>query len=405
MSRGGPVEPSAGGSDDRAGERRAVVGFGLVSFFSDLAHETVSGLLPAFLAAFGAPPIALGLVEGASDAAATFAKIAGGELADRLRRLKPWCVAGYLLTGLAVPAIAWTTSWGAVLALRSLAWVGRGFRSPLRDTLLVGAVAPERRGAAFGLERAMDQLGALAAPLLAIALIAAGLAQRTVIALAVVPGVLAALALAAFVREREHAPRAAGRERDAAGDGGAQRRFRRLLLALAVFGSGDFAKTLLVLWALGPGVAAGGVEAGHVTLGLALYAGFNLVTIGAAWLGGRLSDRVGRKRVLVTAYALGAAGALVPVLAAPTIGAAGLALALSGALVGTEEAVERAWAADLAPGGRSGRAFGLVHATNGVGDLVASALVGGLWTIYGAEVAFGSAAAVMGVGAWLASRA
>jgi MFS family permease len=172
-----------------------------------------------------------------------------------------------------------------------------------------------------------------------------------------------------------------------------------LLAAVAVFGCGDFAKTLLVLWAVG---AAGGAPTpAMLGASVVLYAAFNLVTVVAAYGAGRLSDRTGRKPVLAAGYALGAAGAAVPVLLAPGWASGALALALSGLLVGTEEAVERAWAADLA-GSRHGRAFGLLHATNGVADLVASAGVGWLWVVAGPSVAFGAAAGLMGVGAALA---
>ena len=151
-----------------------------------------------------------------------------------------------------------------------------------------------------------------------------------------------------------------------------------------MFGSGDFAKTLLVLWAIGTSVEVG--HAAGYAVPILLYAGFNVVTVVAALAGGRLSDSLGRKRVLTFGYAVGAAAAVVPVVVPASIPAAAVALGLSGILVGIEEAVERAWAADLAPEGRHGRAFGWVHAVNGVGDLVASVLVGGLWALVGPSV-------------------
>lgn len=388
---------------------REVRAWGLVSLFSDLTHETVTAAMPALLAGFGAPPAALGLVEGVSDGVATVAKLAGGRLADRLRRLKPAAAAGYVLTALAMPAVALARSWLAVLLLRAIGWVGRGFRSPLRDTLLSRAAPPAFRGRAFGLERAMDQVGAVAAPLLLAGLALAGGSPRLAVAWSVVPGIACLALLMTCVREHPLPASGASAGGAAAGERGADppQRLpapcRRVLAAVAVFGCGDFAKTLFVLWALGarPDLS----PAGMLSRGALLYAAFTAVTVVAAWLGGRASDRVGRGPVLVSAYAVGAAAALAPLLAPPSVLAAVAALVASGWLVGVEEAVEKAWIADASPPQWRGRAFGWLHALNGAGDLVASAGVGLLWTAVSPKAAFGAAAAVMGAGALLAARA
>jgi MFS family permease len=365
-----------------------------VSFFSDLSHETVTSVLPFFVISVGGSPASLGAIEGASDALAAFAKLAGGRVADRVRRLKPLVLIGYALTTLAVPAIAAARSPLAVALLRAVGWLGRGFRSPLRDTLLVRAAPRDATGRAFGLERALDQLGAVLAPMAVLLLIAASVHLRTIIALALAPGLVALGLLLAFVREHDRpvAPDPGG--------GGAKpgHPMRRFLTAVAVFGCGDFAKTLLVLWALGP-------EGGRATpsvlgTGVVLYAWFNGITVCSAYVAGRASDSLGRKPVLALAYLAGSAGAVVPVALSPGWGAGALALGLSGLLVGAEESVERAWAGDLA-GGRHGRAFGLLHSINGVADLVASAGVGLLWAWLGPEVAFGAASVLMAAGASL----
>ncbi len=374
---------------------REVKAWGVASFFSDLSHEAVTSVMPALLIGLGAGPISLGVIEGLSDALASVAKFLGGKGADAFRRLKPWVVGGYLLTSLAMPAVAWARSWGWVLGLRGVAWMGRGFRSPMRDTLLVRTIPKGLEGRAFGLERAMDQCGALLAPLLAAALLFWGWSVRHIIQLTLLPGLLCVLVVALFVREHPRPHRGPDGEARAP----VSRVFRRYLFALGVFGSGDFAKILLVLWALGPDAAEGAPLA---TFGRAalLYAFFNLVTVASAYVGGRLSDSRGRKPILVFAYGLGALAALVPVVASPGWLTGAVALFLSGCLVGTEESVERAWASDLA-GDRHGHAFGWMHTINGVGDLIASATVGWLWEIASPQVAFGAAAVLMGVGAIL----
>lgn len=391
-------EPASQRADHRSTERlpSEVRAWGAVSLFSDLSHEAVTSVLPLFLVSIGASPLALGAIEGSSDALSAFAKLGGGRAADRARRLKPLALLGYLLTGLAVPAVALARTSVAVAVLRAVGWMGRGFRSPLRDTLLVRAVAPGARGRAFGLERALDQVGAVLAPLLVLALLAASLDLRSIIALSVLPSVAAVACLLAFVREHRQQPPPASE--DAPPGPALSGPLRRFLVAVAVFGCGDFAKTLLVLWALG--ASADAATPAALGRGVVLYAWFNVVTVAAAYLAGGLSDRLGRKPVLAAGYVLGAAGAAVPLLLSPSLPAGAVALALSGVLVGIEEAVERAWAADLA-GGRQGRAFGLLHATNGAADLVASAGVGWLWAAAGPAVAFGAAAALMAIGASL----
>ncbi len=392
--RAGAASGPRGDTGRLPGEVRA---WGAVSLFSDLSHEGFTSLLPAFLVSIGASPIALGVIEGASDALSAVAKLWGGRIADRARRLKHTTLLGYLLTTLAIPCIALARSWPFIAVLKTVGWIGRGFRSPLRDTLLVRAVHPGARGRAFGLERALDQTGAAIAPIAVFLLVSLSLDLRTIIALSVLPGIVAVSLLGAFVREH---PRPFARE--APGSGSAPQPLgapmKRFLAAVALFGCGDFAKTLLVLWALG--ATAGSIDPTVVGAGVLLYGWFNLVTVGAAWGGGRLSDRVGRRPVLVASYLVGAAGAAVPVLSAPGWVAGAVAVGLSGLLVGAEESVERAWAADLA-GGRHGRAFGLLHTINGVGDLVASAGVGMLWAWKGPAVAFGAAAALMTAGALL----
>ncbi|HGY89748.1 MAG TPA: MFS transporter [Planctomycetes bacterium] len=388
----------ADASDGQAGGKALpleVKAWGVASFFSDLSHEAVTCVMPALLIGLGAGPVSLGVIEGLSDALASVAKFLGGKSADTFRRLKPWVVGGYLLTSLAMPAVAWAKSWGWILGLRGAAWIGRGFRSPMRDTLLARTIPKGLEGRAFGLERAMDQSGALLAPLVAAALLFWGWSVHRIIVLTLLPGLVCVGVVAFFVKEHPR-PR---RSFDSESRAPVSKVFRHYLFALGVFGSGDFAKILLVLWALGPEASEGAPLA---TFGRAalLYAFFNLVTVASAYIGGLVSDAKGRKPILVTAYGLGALGALVPVLASPGWVTGAFALFLSGCLVGTEESVERAWAADLA-GDRHGHAFGWMHTVNGMGDLIASATVGWLWETTSAEIAFGAAAALMGLGALL----
>src|SRR5271170_4720043 len=118
---------------------RGVLGIGLASLFSDWGHEAGTAILPAFLASLGAPAVALGIIEGVSDGVSSFAKLAGGLIADRPRWRKPAGIIGYLATALATFGYAFVQSWPAVLVLRAFGWMGRGSRGPARDTLLADA--------------------------------------------------------------------------------------------------------------------------------------------------------------------------------------------------------------------------------------------------------------------------
>ncbi len=136
---------------------RGVLGIGLCQSVLRLGGQrSRDWILPAFLASLGAPAYALGVIEGVSDGLSSFAKLAGGWIADRPKLRKPTGIVGYAATGISTFAYAFAQSWPAILLMRALGWVGRGSRGPSRDTLLADAVAPEQEGRAFGFERAMD---------------------------------------------------------------------------------------------------------------------------------------------------------------------------------------------------------------------------------------------------------
>lgn len=147
---------------------RTVLGIGLASLFSDWSHEIATTVLPAFLASMGAAAAWLGLIEGVSDGLSSFAKMASGFYTDRLARRKKIAVLGYLVTTLGTASIGLALSSWQVLLSRSLAWLGRGVRTPVRKALLAASVNPDSYGRAFGLERMMDTLGAIVGPLSAL---------------------------------------------------------------------------------------------------------------------------------------------------------------------------------------------------------------------------------------------
>ena len=150
-----------------------VLGIGLASLFSDWSHEIATAAMPAFLAALGVGAVWLGIIEGVADGLSSFAKLASGFFTDRLQRRKPIAVAGYAITALCTAAFALATNAWHILLARSGAWLGRGVRTPVKKALLAAAVPREAYARAFGLERAMDTVGAIIGPITALFLLQA----------------------------------------------------------------------------------------------------------------------------------------------------------------------------------------------------------------------------------------
>jgi len=359
---------------------RGVLGIGLASLFSDWGHEAATSVLPVFLASLGAPPVALGIIEGVSDGLSSFAKLAGGFIADHPRWRKFTGIIGYMDTALTTFAYAFTHSWPALLALRSLGWVGRGSRGPSRDALLADCVLPGQEGRAFGFERAMDSLGAVLGPLFAVALLGS-LGARGVMRWSLVPGLAAALAFILLAP----AERAADRVRAAIppiSERLAQfpSTYKYFLAGVFAHGIGDFAPTLLILRAsqiLTP--RFGAPRAAILSIGL--YTFYNVVNAGASYPAGALSDRVGKRGLLAAGYLLGALcfvsfifldGPSFPILT-------GL-FALAGLHGAFQQSVEKSTASEILPAHIRGSGFGVLAAVNGVGDLISSVAVGALWS-------------------------
>lgn len=393
-------ETSSGRAGNRAPPALApgVVAIGLASLLSDLGHETATAVLPLFLVSIGGTPLALGVIEGLADFASSAAKLWAGYLGGRLRRRRGPAATAYFVTALATGSFALATSWLHVLLGRTVAWLGRGFRGPLRDTLLAEQTTPAAYGRAFGFERAMDTVGAVLGPLVALALLAASTRLRTILLVTLIPGILAGL-LFLTVRER----------------GGVRpsqsfwqmtvsmpANFRRFLLAVGVFGAGDFSRTLLILWALGVGVEIGGT--GQLTLPILLYAAYNVVSAASSYVIGGWSDRVGRRPLLLFGYLLAGVVTLTMALDRRPLPILAMVFLGSGIYIGIEEALERAAAADLLEETQRAFGFGALATVNGIGDLISSVLVGFLWQTQGAPVAFGTAAALTLVGTVLLLR-
>jgi MFS family permease len=387
-------------SEPEAGTRhgwlnRTVAAFGLTSLLSDVGHEMATSVLPLQLVRLGLGATALGAIEGIADAASGLAKLAGGIAGQRIARKKPWTSAGYAVTAVCTSALGFVASVPGLVTLRCAAWIGRGFRGPLRDFLVSDSVEPRFYARAFGLERAGDMIGAVVGPLAALALLAAGLALHNVLLIAVVPGLMAAVCVAALVKERAHDPAAARAApfRPAMPDG-----YWALLGAILLFGLGDFSRSFLILAVAKAAPVADDGKVVLFGLPVLLYAAHNGISALATFPSGHLADRFGRRRVLAVGYLLGLGVNVTLALGSRSLAAVAFAFALSGVAIAVEETVEKACVSEMLP--RESRSYGLgVLATaNAAGDVVSSVAVGLLWDRVGPGAAFGSAAACSAAG-------
>ncbi|GAA4629417.1 MFS transporter [Actinoallomurus vinaceus] len=351
-------------------------------------------MLPAFLSnVLHASASALGLIEGLSDALIGVAKLVGGPLADDPRRRGRIAGGGYLGTALATGAIGLVTAVWQAGILRAIAWWSRGIRSPARDSLLASLAPPRAFGRAFGLERAGDNLGAVAGPLLAAGLVT-WLGIRPALWFAFVPGIFAAVAITIAARQaRRHDGVRRPIRLDFKGLRGAG--LVRPLLPIAAFEFGNVAVTLLILRATQLLHSTGRSAAAAASLAIVIYAAHNAFGAVIAYLGGHWIDRAGPRLVF-------GAGAVVYVLAYAgfSIGphspwALLIAFSLAGAGIGFAETAESALVALLLPDRLRGSGFGVLGAVQALGDLISTVVVGVLYTTVSPAAGFGYAAAWM----------
>jgi MFS family permease len=373
---------------------KTIVRLGWVSFLTDVSSEMIVPLLPAFLATLpGAPAVALGWIEGVAETTAAFLKVVSGRLTDRAAAKKPLVLFGYGISSIARPLISLARVWPVVLVIRFFDRIGKGIRSAPRDTLIAAVAPPDKRGAAFGLHRGFDNAGAVLGPLVATGLmLGLGLPIRTVFALAAVPAALSLAVLFLGVKEDAEAKRAA-RERattPSAKSGRLPASFWRAAVPVSLFALASSSDTFLLLKARDVGVPA--------PLLPVLWALGNAVRAGLSRFGGGLSDRFGRRPLLISSWLLYAAcyaGFAVVGTAAPLV-AVFCVYSMYAAL---SEGAERALVADLVGSDLRGRAFGWLYGLVGFAALPASAAFGFMWERFGSKTAFFAGSAVAGLAA------
>ena len=364
---------------------------GLVSFFTDVSSEMIYPLLPLFLTGMlGAGPAVLGLIEGVAESTASLLKLFSGVVSDRVRRRKRLVLFGYAFSALMRPLIGAAGSAMTVLAIRAADRVGKGIRTSPRDALIADSVDPSVRGKAYGFHRSMDHAGALVGPLIATLLLAYFVTDiRTVFWLAAIPGAIAVVLIAWKVTETGRTIPEKSRVRLSLLPAGPLRRY---LLILFLFTLGNSSDAFLLLKA-----GTLGVPPFRIPL---LWTFFHLVKMLSSMPFGALSDRVGRRTVIVAGWCVYALSYLGYAFARNELHI-WLLFALYGLFYGLTEGVEKAFVADMAAPSLRGTGFGWYNFAVGAGALPASLLFGLIWQRFGGVAPFLFGAALSALSAVL----
>ena len=367
---------------------------GFASLFMDMSSELIHSLLPIFMVSvLGASMITVGIIEGIAEAASAAMKVFSGALSDFLRKRKFLMVSGYALAALTKPVFPLATSVGWVFGARFVDRIGKGIRGAPRDALVADLTPPKMRGAAYGLRQALDSVGALLGPLLAVVLmIWLSNDIRAVMWVAVIPAFIAVALLITYVREPER-PRKAGRIATPLAIADMKRlplSYWLVVLLGAVFTLARFSEAFLILRAQDAGLSLAYVPVVMIVM--------NIFYAGAAYPAGAAADRISQRTLLVLGLALLIAADLALAFATSfhlvLAGAAlwGLHMAFTQGLLSK-------LVADTAPSELLGTAFGVFNLLSGGALLCASVIAGSLWSVAGPPATFLAGAAFAAIAA------
>jgi MFS family permease len=380
--------------------RRKIWGFhpnvfflGIVSFLTDISSEMIFTLVPLFLSnVLGVAATIIGLIGGISESADALFRIFSGWLSDRIGKRKSLAVAGYSISTAAKPFMYLAATWGVVLGVRFGDRVGKGVRTSSRDALIADSALPGERGRSFGFHRAMDTSGAVLGLIIASIVIyfvqGGGLelglsTYRWLVLIGTIPAALAVVILVRFVKEMERKPTPGGDSRLRLNliklATGFDTRFKVFLAVMAIFTLGNSSDFFVILRAQDMGSSVF-----HITLMLVL---FNATYAAVSLPAGKLSDRLGRRRVIAFGWGIYALVYLGFALASETW-QVWLLFAGYGIYYGMAEGVARAFVADLVPEEKRGTAYGLYHGVVGLTLLPASLIAGWMWQAYSPSAPF-----------------
>ena len=360
--------------------RRNIFALGFASFFTDMSSEMAFSILPTFLLSLPGASIAiLGFIEGTAEALGYVLRSVSGIFSDKFRRRKLFVLAGYGVSNAVKPLFAIARAPLDVFVIRVTDRVGKAVRTPPRDALLSESVSDKRRGAAFGLHRALDQTGAIVGPVIATtAMLILGFTIREVFWLSLIPGAIALLILLFVVKER--LSKADGKFHLLVGIKAILKgNFSWLLVIVGIFSLGAFNFSFILLNAQEAGIADSFIPL--------VYAAVNVAHVAVAIPGGVLSDRVGKEKVMILGYGTFLSSVML-ILFLPLSGfSAFLVAVFYGAYFGIIETVQRALVPEYVDRNLVGTAYGIYYLVVGFAFFVSNAVVGSLWEYFGASIA------------------
>ena len=358
---------------------RNLFALGFVSFFTDMSSEMIFSLLPTFLLGLPGSSVAvLGFIEGTAEALSYALRAVSGIFSDKFRKRKMFVLVGYALSNAVKPLFAVARVPFDVFVIRVSDRVGKAVRTSPRDALLCASVSEERRGAAFGLHRTLDQAGAIVGPVIAsAAMLVLGFTVRDVFWLSLIPGTIALFIILFFVKER--AGKSAGEFRLLDGIKSAlSGNFSWLLVVVGIFSLGAFNFSFVLLNAKEAGVADSFIPL--------VYAVVNVAHAAIAIPAGVLSDRMGKEKVMILGYSVFLSASVLILL--PINGVVALLVAVVyGAYLGIVGTVQRALIPDYVKPNLKGTAYGLYYLLVGSAFFVSNAVVGSLWEYFGSSIA------------------
>lgn len=355
-----------------------VIILGIASFLTDISSEMVYPLIPFFLTNLGAGPAILGLIEGVAESLASLLKVFSGYFSDKLRKRKPLAIVGYGSSTIGKLVLYLSSSWGFVLFARLIDRFGKGVRTAPRDALIADSTPSDKRGRAYGLHRAMDTLGAAVGVLLAYFLIKSNATNYSkIFLLSMIPAILGVTIL--FAAREKIATVWKQRERIKLEWKKLPLKLRLFLIVVLVFALGNSSNQFLILRAKSLGYS--------LTTVLLLYLFYNLIYGILSFPIGRLSDKIGRKKILVFGYAIyGVVYFGFAIIGKPSL--LWLLFGIYGFYSAFTEGIEKAYVSDIAPTEFRGTLIGLHATVIGIGLLPASLIAGGLWQTMGASAPF-----------------